>query len=198
MLILTNIKIKDMIMTRSAAEFWWNIPITEKIENLKNREPFIVPKNVSHYEKDYKTGKWVAITWEEIFKERTNKINRNIGQKRLSETITPCLIWVFYSPSWLLGGWYTMIITINKEFYLNFRDNSQITKNNRLKVMQLFPYYLPIDEFFYDWMEKFAETYKNKTYNKGRFKKQGIAFAWCKIDECGRLLEIEINKNLIK
>ena len=45
-----------MIMTRSAAEFWWNIPITEKIENLKNREPFIVPKNVSHYEKDYKTS----------------------------------------------------------------------------------------------------------------------------------------------
>ena len=186
-----------MIMTRSAAEFWWNIPISE-LENLKNREPFIVPKNVSHYEKDYKTGKWVAITWEEIFKERTNKINRNIGQKRLSETITPCLIWVFYSPSWLLGGWYTMIKTINKEFYLNFRDNSQITKNNRLKVMQLFPYYLPIDDFFYDWMEKFAETYKNKTYNKGRFKKQGIAFAWCKIDEYGRLLEIEINKNLIR
>jgi hypothetical protein len=202
-----------MIMTRSAAEFWWSLPVTEDMlnkineingttltdkekESLLNRGNFVAPKNVSHYIKD-KYNKWILVTWDDVFKKRTEKINSIIWYKRLSDTIKPCIVFVFYSPSWIMGGWYTIIRTLNNEYYLNFRIDKDTSNKYKIQMMNTFPYCIPCVENFDYWMSEFCRINKNTTYHKGRFKIQGITYAYCKIGKKGDLLEIG-NKKYFK
>ena len=182
------------IMDRKGAEFWWNLPIKGV-----DMEPFVVPNDVSYYVKDMMKNTWTPVTWKEIHKKRINSINERIRQKRIHMTVKPCIVWVFYINSWIMGGWYTMIKTLDKEYYLNFRDQGLKGNSNELilKVMSLFPYCLPFIEFFDKWMVLFAKENKNLSFYKKR--KQGTSFAWCKIDKYGYLEDIAINRNdLIK
>ena len=171
-------------MSRGAAEYWWNQVSGLNIE---------IPSNVVSYSKNHSGAPWEVFTWEDLHEQRTNRINSNINRKRLHPTIKPCLIWVFSHEYWMMGGYYTVIKTINREYYLNFKGRSfgyQTTEEElQLKVMQIFPLCLPMIELFYDWMFLFAQEYNNRTFYKG-WKKQGTAKGHCKIDGVGNLIDI--------
>lgn len=180
-----------MIMDRKAAEFWWNLPI-KGIQRGK----FIIPPDVAYYinQTSYSWGskpKWVPVTWKEVHKKRTEKTLSNLRYKRLHESIKPCFIWVFSHGFWLMGGYYCLVKTLNKEYCLNFRgkDLGRTEKYLQMKVMQIFPLCLPMPELFYDWMILFAKYFKNKKFHKD-WKNQGIAKAYCKISEYGSLIDI--------
>lgn len=174
-------------MSRSVADFWWNKIGKRGVE---------LPKNVAYWEKKHlhclgvEPPKWEAVTWEEVHEQRTNKIHRNILLKRRSSVVKPCLVWVFSHGDWLMGGYYTIIKTLNKEYYLNFRGVGVLNeKEMKEQVMQCFPLCLPIEDFFYDWMQKFCEVYQNNKFYQG-WKNQGIATAYCRINENGYLVGI--------
>ena len=173
-------------MDRKAAKFWWNLPI-----NGVEREPFIVPREVCYYEKKSPVSEWEAVTWLDIHKKRTEKIKRAVEFKRKYAKVKPCIVWVFYNNGSLMGGYYTVIKTLNREYYLNFRGHGLSVDEKVLqqKVMQLFPLCLPMPEMFDSWMELFANNYHNPTFYRRR-KIQGVSFAWCKINEYGDLEDI--------
>lgn len=168
------------IMDRKSAEFWW-----------KGVE---IPKNVAYFKKDI-GEKWNAVTWEDIHAQRTQKILANVSQKRRYEEIKPCLVWVFSHGYWLMGGYYTIIKTIDKEFYLNFRGIGISNQTNedklRIEVMQCFPLCFPAVDFFYDWMIEFCKKYNNSNFYQG-WESQGVAKAYCKLDIYGNLSHIAL------
>ena len=165
------------IMDRKAAQFWWN-----EISKLN----IDIPRDVSYYKKDMYDREWIPVTWSEIHADRTSKIRENISRKRSHEQIKPCIIWVFHVDFWIMGGTYTMIKTLNKEFYLNFRTES---KYLQARIMQEFPIVLPMEECFNSWMVAFMKAYKNKTFYKNR-KNQGVALGYCKLDKYNNLIDI--------
>ncbi len=176
------------IMDRKAAELWWNIPM-----NGIERETFSVPKEVCYYVKKSPISEWEVVTWGDIHKKRTEIIKRSVEFKRRHSQIKPCIIWVFYNNSFLMGGYYTVIKTLNREYYLNFRGRglSGDEKSFQQKVMQIFPLCLPMPEMFENWMAMFAKKYHTPTFHRHR-KIQGVAYSWCKINEYGYLEDIII------
>lgn len=192
--LMQTIKIKVMTyMDRKAAEFWWNIPI----KGRQNDKPFVAPRNVARYEKENPQSEWKIITWSDIHKQRTEKIQRIIEFKRMHPVIKPCLLWVFDNQGrFPFGGIYAAIHTIKGEtFYLNFKKAK--IKNRQalqLKAMQCFPLVIPMIELFDHWMQLFCETYKNKKFFAPR-DIQGVAKCWCKFDEYGYLVDIANKKS---
>lgn len=178
-------------MSRKSAEFFWNIPISG-IE----RQHFVVPPEVAYYGRNFSHEKWKAVTWKDIHTERTNKIKANEHRKRAHDEIKPCYVWVLSQPDWLRGGYYTLIKTIHKEFYLNLRGSGHsvgvLSETLQLKVMELFPLCIPIPDLFENWMRLFVKTYRKKAFGKP-WKDQGIAKAWCKLSSAGSLLDIASN-----
>lgn len=176
-------------MTRDAAEFWWNYIAKRNIH---------IPKNVAYFKKDLFDTSFKQVTWEDIHKNRTARILSNVDRKRRCEQVKPCIVWVFSHGYWLMGGHYTIIKTLQQEYYLNFRGveiiDSDFLQN---RVMQTFPYLLPMKEFFYDWMVEFVNRNRNNSFYKG-WKNQGIAFSYCKIDQYGRLMDISNNKTELR
>lgn len=175
-------------MNRKSAEFWWSLPI-----NGIERKKFIVPKEVAYYEKNSSFDKWKIVTWKDVHKKRTEKILSDVDRKKKQNVIEEktCVIWVFSHGYWMMGGYYCVIKTVRKQYYLNFRGEGLGTTSKELreKVMSLFPIVLPIDDLFYEWMYEFSKIYNNQKFYKG-WKNQGIAFARCKIDSYGNLVDI--------
>lgn len=173
-------------MTRSAAEFWWGI------------KP---PKEVAYYIKgDFCTAlsgisnDWRPCTYFEIRQIKIKVQKHNIERKRKFKKIKPCLIWVFFNNTDFFYGWYIYIKTINDDWGINFRP-----KNEKLveEIMQLFPMsVLPLYENFDLWAERFCKSFMvkpkgNRRYFTGK-RKQGLAKAWCNIDEFGNLVNVFI------
>ncbi len=180
------------IMDRKAAEFWWSLPI-----NGVERKKFIAPKEVAYYEKDHPMDEWKVVTWKDVHAIRTEKIERSIFFKRAIGVTyeKPCIIWVFYVNSFLMGGYYCVVKTLKEEYYLNFRGKGLGTDGKvlREKVMNVFPLLIPVDDLFYDWMREFCKKYSNQSFYK-RFKIQGVNFARCVITSSGNLIDIKPQK----
>ena len=182
-----------MDMTRKAAEFWWNLPL----RGVK-RKPFIVAPDVAYYTRNNAYEKWDTVTWSDVHKKRTEMIGKKVHFKRLHAVLKPCLLWVFSNEGrFPFGGYYTMIKTLRKEYYLNFRSEGLLygSKNKlQLKAMQCFPLCLPMPELFQEWMEMFCEKYHKTNFYHKR-KTQGVSKCWCIIDQHGYLSDIAISSN---
>jgi len=132
------------------------------------------------------------ITWDEVMKERKIKQKCQLSQKRFG-VITewkPGYIWIFFNKQeFPFGGWYCYIVTLKKDWCINFRDETLLHLQE--KVMKLFPCeVLPLQQYFYEWMEEFEKRYH---INSAR-KKDGKTLVWCKI-KGSHLIDIDIKNN---
>ena len=160
------------IMTRGGAVTFWGKEL---------------PKGVAYLIKDIGQD-WKEVTYKEINARRKAKQDSNIRVKCRTEEIRHCAVWVFYSnPLWctFLSGWFIYIRTTKGDFALNWRG---IKKDLIMQVKNLFPCgCLPFDDT-YDkaWFEAFEKQY----HYPGKRKKNAIAFAKCRFDERGNIVEI--------
>lgn len=161
-----------MIMTRGGAVTFWGKEL---------------PKGVAYLIKDIGQD-WKEVTYKEINARRRKRQDSNIYVKRRSEEICHCAVWVFYNnPSFSIffSGWYIYIRTLKGDFALNWRC---LKKDLIMQVKNLFPCgCLPFDDT-YDkaWFEAFEKQY----HYPGKRKKNAIAFAKCRFDERGNIVEI--------
>lgn len=171
-------------MKRKAAEFWWNLPI-KGVE----RKKFIAPPEVSFYTKKYLNDNWEITTWKEIFAKRKIKQNSAIANKCRHGAIKPAFIWVFYNDSWIMGGWYIYIITLKKDYAINFRTNWKTKGRYKSIIDKIMQYYpsgiLAFD--FYSWAPHFAKQYHHEGFER---TKQGLVKCRCEIDEYGKLVDV--------
>lgn len=170
----------ESIMTRSSAEFWWNLPL-KGIE----RKPFVVPKNVAYYKKELEgsffgtppKNLWKPVTWDQVMEKRRIKQSHELSWKRKSETFEKkaALIWVFKNErTFVMSGWWIYIKTLKKDYPINFRS-----RNNDLvvEIMKLHPMgIIPIEENIKIWCETFAKQYPTKSF--GGRRKQGVLKCW--------------------
>lgn len=170
------------IMNRNSAEFWWN---------LKKRETkFIAPPEVCYYIKNISCDKWEEVTWKEVFLKRKEKNIQNINRKLINnnEMILPCYVWVFHNEqSFLFGGWYIYIMTLKKDYALNFRTsyNGQYTELIE-KIKDLYPVSILTFDFE-DWAKQFVKQYPKKSKKRNE---EGAVLCWCKIDYRGEVIDI--------
>lgn len=146
-----------------------------------------LPKGVAYLIKDIGQD-WKEVTYKEINARRRKRQDSNIYVKRRTEEICHCAVWVFYndpSLSIFFSGWYIYIRTLKGDFALNWRC---LKKDLIMQVKNLFPCgCLPFDDT-YDkaWFEAFEKQY----HYPGKRKKNAIAFAKCRFDERGNIVEI--------
>lgn len=170
-------------MPRKAAEFWWNLPIDGRDTTKK----FVADPNVAYYEKKFPHDKWEVVTWADIHKKRTERININISHKRnFIKTVQPAIIWVFYNENFLFHGWYVKIRTLKNSFYLNWKTYD---RNIIERAMSLYNCgIIPSAEFENQWFESFAKTYHTNSF--GGRKKQGTAFCYAVFNDHGNLIDL--------
>lgn len=171
------------IMSRKAAEFWWNLPM----KGVK-RPKFVCPPEVSYFTRDEWNQKWIPTTWKEVFARRKEKQESRIRNKigRIAE-LKPCYIWVFHNDTFLFGGWWIYVKTLKKDVALNFR---QMDRYNELirKIMDMFPCgVIPFD--FNTWAAAFERTY-HKDFKDKRRAKNALLLCRCLIDERGDIADI--------
>jgi len=159
-------------MTREGAKSWWGIEL---------------PKNVHHLIKEI--GKdWQEVTYKEINARRKAKQDFHIYEKRASEEVRPCVIWVFYNqPLWSMsfGGWYLYVRTLKGDFPLNWKWPR---KDLIMQVKQLFSCgFLPFGDIYDEcWFAAFEKKY----HRPGKRKKNAVAFAKCRFNKRGDIVEI--------
>lgn len=165
------------IIDKSAAEFWWKKKL---------------PHDVAYLYKNHSVDDWTYVTYAEIKAKKVAKQQSQLWRKRSHETIRPCTVWVFSHGYWPIGGYYTIIKTIDREYYLNFRGHGLWHSDSQLQcqVMEAIPLgLLPSPDNFYEWMRAFVKRFRNTKYYQG-WKEQGLFKARCRIDEGGRLMDI--------
>lgn len=160
------------IMTRGGALTWWG------------RE---LPKGVAYCIKEIGQD-WQEVTYKEINARRKAKQESRINMKRAHEEIRHCAIWVFFNqPQWgmFFGGWWIYVRTLKGDYALNFRETR---KDLIMQVKNLFPCdYLPSDDTYDEvWFSAFEKKY----HYPGKRKMNAIAFARCKFNKNGRIVEI--------
>lgn len=148
------------------------------------------------YEERYINGDIVIITKkEQAANLKAAKIEvqeRNIWRKREYDKPPEwkaCMVFCFHNKQiFPFGGYYCMIRTLKKEWYINCYKGEKY-KQLGLKLMELFSFgILPMDENFEIWMEKFIKKYRTSF----KSRREGIALAWCKVDNRGDLLEVAL------
>jgi len=165
------------IISRGGAETWWGRKL---------------PDGVAYMYKDHHYHDWVSVTYKEILKKKTDRQMELLRRKRLCSKMVPGFIHVFYNNTTFFAGWWIYVITVKKEYRINFRhDNNPFLVR---KAMELFPCgTIPILENFDHWSLQFSKAYAHQ--GLGRKKKQGLARCWCQLDEYGELKDISmINK----
>ena len=161
------------IMSRGGAKSWWGIDL---------------PQGVHHLIKDIGDDKWKPVTYKEINAMRVAKMNAHLYEKRAHEEVRPCAVWAFWNePLWhmFFGGWWIYVRTLKGDVPLNFRG---VRKDLIMQVKALFPCgCLPFDETYDEiWFNAFEKQY----HYPGKREKNSIAFAHCRLDGRGRILEI--------
>lgn len=146
-----------------------------------------LPKGVAYLIKDIGQD-WKEVTYKEINARRRKRQDSNIYVKRRTEEICHCAVWVFYNNplfSIFFSGWYIYIRTLKGDFALNWRC---LKKDLIMQVKNLFPCgCLPFDDTYDEaWFEAFEKQY----HYPGKRKKNAIAFAKCRFDERGDIVEI--------
>jgi hypothetical protein len=171
------------IMSRKAAEFWWNLPI-KGVE----REKFICPPEVSYYDRDERKNKWTPVTWKEVFAKRKEKQESNIRSKtERFEQIKPCFINVYFDDIDYKGSWLMYIRIYKRSIYA--KDLL------RAKIMDMFPCEVIAFDFA-TWAEAFERKYHRK-YKDPRRKKNALLKCWSLINTRGEIADIyPINKKL--
>lgn len=166
------------IMTRGGAKTWWGKDLPQGVAYMYHDGGYCGLGT---------THQWKSVTYKELLDKKIENQNCELSRKRASNKIVPCYIWVFYNNTDLFGGWWIYIVTLKKEYGINFRHeySSSLIK----KAMSLFPCgILPLQEYFDGWAEKFAKTFRNTTFYHGR--KQGLKMCYCEIDEYGKLINL--------
>ena len=164
------------IMSREGAKYWWGVDLPKHIAYLY--------KPIGH-EKE-----WTEYTYKEIFAKKKAKQDYNIRCKREYNRKVPCYIYVFNCNSdFLFGGWYVMIITRKKEWYLNWRTQWKYEKilpkiKQKLNFGMLFP------DFDDMWYREFCK--KNPIKPKGIAYPRGAYFTHCTVDNYNNLIDIDI------
>lgn len=164
------------IMSREAAEFWWNLPM-----NGVERPKFVCPPEVSYYKKDIRDMNFVPVTWKEIFAERKKKQESNIRSKiGRTEQIRPCFINVYFDDIDYKGSWLMYIVLRERRVYAR-----NLLKS---KIMDMFPCgVIPFD--FKTWAEAFERTH-HRNFKDQRRKKNALLKCWCLIDNRGDIADI--------
>lgn len=161
-------------MSREGAKTWWNVDL---------------PREVAYLYKDMRDNDWKPVTCKEILDKKRQKQANQLRNKRLYPSTVPGFIHVFFNDSWIMGGWYTYIMTSKSEWALNFRWLGG--RPILYKVMQLVPCgVLPIRDNKEEWMKAFAKRYPHVGFK--RKKNQGLLRCKCILDEYGNLVDIEI------
>ncbi|MGD8777708.1 MAG: hypothetical protein PVH88_01970 [Ignavibacteria bacterium] len=172
-------------MTRKAYEHWG------KVIN-DGRQP--LPNNVAYLYSDHPQQPWIAVTWDEVHKERAEIQASNLEYiRRIDTQIKPGFIWVFDNgPIFPYGGKWHYVKTFNEQFPLNFiGEKIELI----LKCMNLFPCgVLPLIENHELWMKEFIKQYRKP--NKRR-KKQGLKKVWCKINH-NNLIDVFIKSKKVE
>ena len=146
-----------------------------------------LPKGVAYLIKDIGQD-WREVTYKEIFARKKAKQDSHIREKRAHEEVRPCAVWVFENkPLWGLffGGWFVYIRTLQGDVPLNWKWPR---KDLIMQVKQLFPCgCLPFDDIYDEvWFDAFEKKY----HYPGKREKNAIAFAKCRFDKRGRIVEI--------
>ena len=135
------------------------------------------------------------VTFADIKAERIAKQRRHLNRV-LATTSTQrraCLIWTFFVPGVIYGGWHLYIRTIEESLWLHPRLGARdLSEGLTLDIMRMFPCrFLPILQNFEAWKEAFARQH---TYGRKRGGKvQGIVFGWTDLqagDPCPRNFEV--------
>jgi hypothetical protein len=167
------------IMTREGAKCWWKVEL---------------PREIAYLHRDHSGEDWKKVTYKEIFAKKKAKQDSHIRNKRAHQLIKPAYIWVFYNDSWIFGGWWINIITLKKQYSLNFRTNwytGPIYQQLVRKIMNLYPCgILPFD--FETWANAFSKTHHHVGFKR---TKQGLVKCLCRIAENGDL--VDINKIIL-
>lgn len=147
-----------------------------------------LPKGVAYLIKDVYDHDWREVTYKEINARRKAKQDYNIYAKRRHEEVHHCAIWVFYNNPLLsifFCGWFIYVRTLKGDFALNWRCYK---KDLIAQVKNLFPCgCLPFeDNYDQIWFNAFEKQY----HYKGKREKNAIAFARCRFDERGNIVEI--------
>jgi hypothetical protein len=146
------------------------------------------PNDAAYAVKEMRHIGWKYTTWEELHAERTQKQEANERVKRRHKKLKPCGIEVFFNDTFLFHGWYILVRTFKKSYYLNWRNpNPKVLA----QVMELFPSSRLLFEEMKEelWCESFCKKYlrKHKNYKKGHY---AFTTAWCKLDEYDNLINV--------
>lgn len=122
-------------------------------------------------------------TWDQIHTERkkrqTERLRRILtfdGQVRI-----PCLVWTFYVPGIIYGGWHLYLRSNRNSWWVRERGGEE---EMIAYCMNTWPCgVLPFRENFYEWKEAFAKTY---THGKRGRKPQGIRYGWATCRHSGQ------------
>jgi hypothetical protein len=147
-----------------------------------------LPKHVIYLYRDdacgYSSGtKWEEYTIYDVVKEKVEKQNRRLVEKRRFSRRVPCYIYCFYNDSWIFGGWYVYIESLYGSFGLNGKGAIGNSEKILNKLMQG---YL----FFDEWCEDFCKRYPRQPM--GIKTKIGKRLTHCILNEYNKLISIEI------
>lgn len=166
------------IMKKSAAEFWWGVKLPYGVA-------YLIRNDYQFFGGD--GPKWKEVTYREILDKKIEKQDGELYRKRVSGSVVPGYVWVFYNSGFLMGGWYIYIKTLKTDYGINFRHD----RNGELveRAMQMFPLgVFPLEEYFDEWAEKFANKFSHVGFK--RKSNQGLAKCMCGINEYGKLISI--------
>jgi hypothetical protein len=165
-----------VIMTRSAARFWWKKEL---------------PKHVHHmYQDVFEGDEWKEYTYAERNAKRKEKQEDHIWEKHKFLRRVPCFIHVYnINNNWFFAGFYIDIWSVHGRWHLNWRTESRHKKFFPMIKQHfnfgLFPF---VDDE--TWFREFCKAYPMKP--KGVQNPRGKYLTHCVIDSNNNLINIEI------
>jgi len=166
-----------IVMSRSAARFWWKKEL---------------PKHIISLSREFPLEEWKEYTIADRNAERKKKQELNIAKKRYCHIKVPCYIYVFYNDTdWFFSGWYIIVKSFHGEWYLNWKTYYK-HKNFFPRIKQHLNFgLLPYDDDAV-WFNEFCKKHPMKP--KWIQRPRGKYLTHCIIDSYNNLIDICLNE----
>lgn len=109
-------------------------------------------------------GRYREVSWSEILDMRRERQRERLERKRHffkhEPRVVPCYVWTFFNRAMIpYYGWYCYVVSRHFSIAVNFKGFRADLAESILRAIPLG--FLPVadEKCFYEWMEKFAETY---------------------------------------